>query len=119
MKNYRILIVYIVLSILIFSGCKESTSKSELYDEQWRKGRRIYIENCSACHIGIDKDKIFEDFIIQLSKSESSLKSKILTDVLFDSNHSGKNINTEQLSKKEIEALVRFIETPQKKEIVN
>jgi len=122
-KTYLLSSIFILMLLFCISCVQKQTgsriSKSTTYNSLWNSGRGIYLEKCSACHIGFKKDEIFKNFIESIVKKNNKNKIKILSDIFLDENHKNKNIGTEKLTKKDLNALIKFIETPQKRGAIN
>ena len=118
-RDFKILLTVIVLSAFSCAHINNKQnipqSDSDQYNHEWVNGRRLYLDNCSACHPAFKKDSIFMKFnhlnIDRISKKVS------IESILRDSSHY--SIGPEILGEKQIELLVKFIETPQKRGAVD
>lgn len=118
-RAFKILLTIIVLSTF---SCAHRNNKQNMpqpephqYNDEWVRGRRLYLDNCSACHPALRKDSIFMEFN-HLNRDRASKKVSIES-ILMDSSHS--SLGSEVLGKEQIELLIKFIETPQKRGAVD
>ena len=107
-----------LILLIVLASCgqkKEEGNTQNQYDDQWIKGRELYLNNCTQCHIAIKKDEFFEDYMKVLNNLDEG-KNENLSLILTDSIHSNIGI---KLSKSEVDNIIKFIQTPQKKGAVN
>ena len=111
-----ILIVFLLTSFSCIHRNEDegrSLPDSHQYDDEWGKGRRLYLDNCGACHLGVRKDSIFMDFNFANKAIKKSSKEMRLKSILTDSNHI--SLGPEILGNEQIELLIKYVETPQRR----
>lgn len=117
----KIKLTKLVLISLLIIGLSDSCKTKKqvqhndenLYGEEWKLGKATFYNYCSACHTPRVKDEIFKSFNARDRGKTKQARVKNLADILRNDNHMNKNIGHENLTQKEIEELLLYIETPQ------
>lgn len=115
LKHMKVACVFTSIILLLCLISSQETSFSiedkpnhELNHKKYFKGREIFINSCSTCHIGFNKDDEFYDFNKQILNLSLNEKSLLLQGILIDSFHSVGNIPP--LTRMEIKRIIYFIE---------
>jgi nitrate/TMAO reductase-like tetraheme cytochrome c subunit len=125
--HIKLVFVIILANALIISCNKktdvdqESSSKikepsSTVYDNEWQKGRKLFLETCGICHQAVKKDEIFKRYINSIAELDEARKAEDLSKILAGDKHLF--VKDDVYSYEELKALMTFITTPQKTGII-
>lgn len=116
-KKLVLINTILIFLISLFIYCKNNRTDSSqssskyLYNYKWEEGKKLFYQNCSFCHTPRIKDEIFKNF------NPKNQKKELLIKILKNENHSV--IQSDTLNKFQIKKLLKFIETPQKRQILD
>ena len=99
--------------LLIASQCNCHKTDDPVYNSQWVRGKSLYLDICTACHIGFYKDTIFKDYVATIHSFPIEAKTNYLVKILVDSNHN--RLGLPKYSNKQIANINYYIETPHRK----
>jgi hypothetical protein len=120
--HIKLVFVIILGNALIISCNKktdvdqESSSKikepsSTVYDNEWQKGRKLFLETCGICHQAMKKDEIFKRYSNSIAGMNADQKVENLRKLLAGDKHLF--VKDDVYSYEELKALMTFIATPQ------
>jgi hypothetical protein len=120
---FKIVIYIFITAIILNCRRKDDTIKSNSIHilQEWKTGKILFLDNCSHCHIPVDREKIFFRYIRKNQSKSKFEKALFLKKVLFNKDHLSlhKQLNYDTLSLDKIHALQIYIENSDKYEIVN
>ena len=118
------LAVGILLSLMVTTSCNKKSpataetspvnndASSEMYDSTWERGRKLFLENCGACHLTVKKDEIFTRFRSAGAGLSIDQNAEEIKKILAGEKHLA--IPDDIFNDEELQAIARFIMTPQK-----
>ena len=122
LKNQALINISLIATLCILSCDNKKEDKVNTtfeYGESWESGKRLFYSSCAQCHVPRHKDELFKRYLGKENDVPFSNKLLNLKAILVDSNHLGKNIQAEKFTEVQLKQLLEFVESPQRKRIIN
>ena len=100
--------------LLLFFSCHINSRKLDTnYDDVWLQGKKLFFKDCGYCHTPASKDHEFKKY----NRVQRTNKNAYLSKILKNNIHL-QEINTNNYSQTDINALNKFIRLPKRTLII-